>query len=135
MFQAEVAQRILGQPGTRNHGFLSTLTQLEWRAERAMKVRPGAFKPPPRIQSEVIHLTPFENGRGWGHPRQEFRSFVDKAFQTRRKMLRNVLVQAGFEDTRIRQAFEDIGIPEKIRAEALKAEAIRTLYEHLVRNT
>ena len=80
MFQAEVSQRILAQPGSKSHGFLSVLASLEWKVRRGLKVRPGAFRPPPRVQSEVIVLEPYLDAPGWGRPRDAFRAFIDTCF-------------------------------------------------------
>jgi len=131
MFQAEVSQRILAQPGTKSHGFLSVLTSLEWKARRGLMVRPGAFHPPPRVQSEVIVLEPHLDATGWGQPRDAFRTFIDTCFRPRRKMLRNVLTREGFDDDAVRAAFAAAELSDKTRAEAIPSEKFTTLFYHL----
>ena len=56
MFQKEVAERIVAQPGTKAYGRLAILAQ--WRAEAriVMTLPPEAFTPPPKIHSAVVHL-------------------------------------------------------------------------------
>jgi len=134
MFQAEVSQRILAEHGSKNHGFLSVLTSLEWDKRRGLKVRPGAFKPPPRVQSEVIVLEQAAPGRGWANPRDEFRKFVDICFRNRRKMLRNVLTRNGYTDEQVRAGFSTCKLTDKTRAEAIPAilfpELFHALQEH-----
>jgi 16S rRNA (adenine1518-N6/adenine1519-N6)-dimethyltransferase len=129
MFQAEVARRILSGPGSKNHGFLSVLTALEWKGSRAIKVRPGSFFPPPKIKSEVILLERDDSLPGWPSPRPLFRTFVDGCFKARRKMLKNSLVQAGYDADRVRVAMEESGIASNMRGEQLEAPLIAQLYE------
>ncbi|WP_425053697.1 16S rRNA (adenine(1518)-N(6)/adenine(1519)-N(6))-dimethyltransferase RsmA [Psychromarinibacter sp. S121] len=87
MFQKEVAQRIVAQPGSKAYGRLAVLAQ--WRCETriAMELPPEAFTPPPKIRSAVVHLTAL--------PAPKFDADADvlqkvtaAAFNQRRKMLR-----------------------------------------------
>ncbi|HKK86928.1 MAG TPA: 16S rRNA (adenine(1518)-N(6)/adenine(1519)-N(6))-dimethyltransferase RsmA, partial [Roseovarius sp.] len=57
MFQREVADRIVAQPGSKAYGRLAILAQ--WRADAriVMHLPPGAFTPPPKVSSAVVHLT------------------------------------------------------------------------------
>jgi 16S rRNA (adenine1518-N6/adenine1519-N6)-dimethyltransferase len=128
MFQAEVSQRVLGSAGARSQGFLSVLTALEWNASRVMRVRPGAFNPPPKVQSEVILLKRNLNLPGWPEPRQQFRIFVDAAFRTRRKTLRNSLSVAGYEKGVIESSLERANYASSVRAEQLSATDLATLF-------
>jgi 16S rRNA (adenine1518-N6/adenine1519-N6)-dimethyltransferase len=61
MMQAEVARRLTAAPGGRDHGVLSVLIQARCRVERVCTVRPGAFLPPPRVDSAVVALHPRED--------------------------------------------------------------------------
>jgi len=58
MVQKEVAARILAAPGGRDYGGLSVLCQVYASVERVLRLRPGSFRPIPRVQSEVIRLVP-----------------------------------------------------------------------------
>jgi len=130
MFQAEVSQRILGTSGARSQGFLSVLTALEWDANRMMRVRPGAFHPPPKVMSEVIILKRNLELPGWPEPRDDFRTFIDAAFRTRRKTLRNSLSVSGYEKIQIEEAIDKAGLSASIRAEQLDAHALAKLFHH-----
>ena len=56
MLQREVAQRIVAEPGDRNHGLLA-LERAAWaEAEIAFDVSPRAFKPRPKVMSSVVTL-------------------------------------------------------------------------------
>ncbi len=58
LVQREVADRIAAAPGTAAYGALSAGVQLVAEAERLFAVRAGAFRPPPRVESAVVRLTP-----------------------------------------------------------------------------
>ena len=91
LVQAEVADRIAARPGSRTYGALSVGVQAVCRAERLFTVRAGAFRPPPRVQSAVVRLTPGAEPLVAPAEQGEFRRFVTACFARRRKQLRNVL--------------------------------------------
>ncbi|WP_050930967.1 16S rRNA (adenine(1518)-N(6)/adenine(1519)-N(6))-dimethyltransferase RsmA [Aestuariivita boseongensis] len=90
MFQREVADRIVAQPGSKAYGRLAVLAQ--WRAEAriVMSLPPGAFTPPPKVSSAVVHLTALPEPRYPADPGVLSR-VVAAAFNQRRKMLRAAL--------------------------------------------
>jgi 16S rRNA (adenine1518-N6/adenine1519-N6)-dimethyltransferase len=61
------------------------------RVERLFTVRAGAFRPPPRVQSAVVRLTPRPAPLVAPEEQAAFRTFVTACFARRRKQLRNVL--------------------------------------------
>ncbi len=87
MFQREVAERIVAQPGSKAYGRLAILAQ--WRAEAriAMSLPPGAFTPPPKVASAVVHLTALPEPR-FPADAAVLSRVVAQAFNQRRKMLR-----------------------------------------------
>ena len=90
MVQKEVADRIAIGPGSKVYGILSVLLQAWYDIEYIMTVGPGAFVPPPKVQSAVIRLT--RNARtDLGCDEKLFRQVVKTAFNQRRKTLRNAL--------------------------------------------
>ena len=62
LVQAEVAARITALPGTRDMGYLSVLAQANARAETLFKVPREAFRPPPKVESAVVRLSPRNAG-------------------------------------------------------------------------
>ncbi len=58
MFQKEVALRITAKPGSKMYGILSVLTQVYFKSEYLFEVGENSFKPPPKVKSAVIKLTP-----------------------------------------------------------------------------
>ncbi len=87
MFQREVAERIVAQPGSKTYGRLAVLAQ--WRAEAriVMSLPPEAFTPPPKVRSAVVHLTALPAPR-YEAEADLLSKVVAKAFGQRRKMLR-----------------------------------------------
>ena len=120
MLQKEVAERVAAGPGSKAYGALSVLTQIACDVTLAFTVPPGAFTPPPQVDSAVIHLrvrgtppVPIADPRRFG-------VIVRAAFGQRRKNLANALA-AGLalpvEDARIVVA--EAGIDPACRAETL----------------
>jgi 16S rRNA (adenine1518-N6/adenine1519-N6)-dimethyltransferase len=85
MVQHEVAQRVAAAPGSRDYGALSVFVQAAFAVERALRIGPGAFTPPPEVSSAVIVLTPAARAE----ETPLFREVVHAAFGQRRKTLRN----------------------------------------------
>ena len=127
MFQREVAERIVAQPGSKTYGRLAVLAQ--WRAEAriVMSLPPGAFTPPPKVSSAVIHLTALPEPRFPADP-QVLSRVVAAAFNQRRKMLRAALkgLAPDIED-RLRAA----GIAPTDRAEQVPLEGFCALAREL----
>ncbi len=93
MVQEEVADRLRAHPGSRHYSALSVLTQAVSRVHKGFRVAPGAFVPPPKVQSQVIVLEPDPLLRQRVADFRCFRKVVRTLFQQRRKQLRNSLAQ------------------------------------------
>lgn len=87
MFQKEVAERIVAQPGSKAYGRLAVLAQWRAQASIVMDLPPEAFVPAPKVRSSVVHIERLEQPRFDANPRQ-LSKVVAQAFQQRRKMLR-----------------------------------------------
>lgn len=90
LVQREVAQRLAAAPESRDYGFLSVRTQFFADVEPLMVVRPGAFHPPPKVDSQVVRLTPVARDLGVDDPAR-FIEFAGLCFRQKRKTLRNNL--------------------------------------------
>jgi 16S rRNA (adenine1518-N6/adenine1519-N6)-dimethyltransferase len=113
MFQLEVAQRIVAQPGSGAYGRLAVLAQWRSRAKLAMKVHRSAFTPPPKVMSGLVHVEPAAMPQGVRAAVLE--RVTEAAFGQRRKMLRQSLKGLpGALD-----ALERLGIDPTRRAETL----------------
>ena len=103
MFQKEVGERVCARPGSKAYGILSVLLQAFYRTEYLFTVEAEEFLPPPKVRSCVIRLT--RNDReGLGCDEELFVYLVKKAFNQRRKTLRNAFKgleeEKGFPVTR-----------------------------------
>ena len=113
MFQLEVAQRIVAQPGTGAYGRLAVLAQWRSAAKLAMKVHRSAFTPPPKVMSAVVHVAPTPMPEGVSARILE--RVTGAAFGQRRKMLRQSLK----EIPRALDALATLSIDPTRRAETL----------------
>lgn len=120
MLQREVAERVAAPPGSRVYGSLSVLTQMACDARLAFTVPPGAFRPPPQVDSAVIHLrVPRAAPLSVTDPAR-FRAVVLAAFGQRRKSLANALAAGlGLGAERCRAICGAAGIDPTRRAETL----------------
>ena len=123
MFQREVAQRIVAQPGSKAYGRLAILAQ--WRAEAdiVLSLPPGAFTPPPKVSSAVVHLKALPEPR-FPAKAATLSRIVAAGFGQRRKMLRASLkgVAPDIEDRLI-----EAGIKPTDRAEQIPLEGFCAL--------
>jgi 16S rRNA (adenine1518-N6/adenine1519-N6)-dimethyltransferase len=113
MFQKEVADRIVAEPGSDAYGRLSVAAQWRARPRIAMTVNRSAFVPPPKVTSAVVHVIPAEEPEGIS-PRMIER-LTEAAFGQRRKMLRSSLKQM----PGALEAAESLGIDPQRRAETV----------------
>ena len=127
MFQKEVAQRIVAQPGSKAYGRLAILAQ--WRSEVkiVLNLPPDAFTPPPKVSSAVIHLEALPAPRYEAN--QKFlESLVAAAFNQRRKMLRSALKGLSPE---IEDHLKSAGLSPTERAERVSLEGFCALARQL----
>jgi 16S rRNA (adenine1518-N6/adenine1519-N6)-dimethyltransferase len=58
MLQKEVVDRMAAGSGNKVYGRLSVMLQLACHVEPLLRVAPGAFRPPPKVESAVVRLVP-----------------------------------------------------------------------------
>ena len=126
MFQREVAERIVAQPGDKAYGRLSVLSG--WRCESRIlfDLPPQAFTPPPKVVSSVVSITP--RAQVYDAPLNALQQITGAAFGQRRKMLRRSLSGFGGE-----ALLERVGIDPTLRGEALTVEQFCDLARELVK--
>jgi len=91
MLQREVVDRMRAEPGSKTYGRLSVMIQRHCRVEPIIPVSPGSFNPPPKVDSTVVRLTPWEAPPCEIRDEELFKKIVTAAFSQRRKTLRNSL--------------------------------------------
>lgn len=90
MFQKEMAERVVAEPGTKTYGAITVLTQAYYEGTYLFTVDKSSFSPPPRVQSAVIRLTR-KKALNLSCDPVLFKQIVKQSFGQRRKMLRNTM--------------------------------------------
>lgn len=112
MLQKEVVDRMAAGPGSKTYGRLSVMLQAWCEVTALFTVGPGAFRPPPKVDSAVVRLVPRPPASVGIVDPARFAAIVRDAFGQRRKTLRNALSRLCDEAT-IRAA----GLDPQARAE------------------
>ena len=117
MLQKEVVDRLGAAPASDAYGRLSVMAQFHFRVEPLFRVGPGAFTPPPKVDSAVVRLTPHATPPVAVADPRRFAQVVNQAFSQRRKTLRNALkgVVSG-------EQLAALGIDPGLRPEVLSLE-------------
>ena len=121
MLQKEVVRRMAAAPDTEDYGRLTVTLAARADVAELFEVGPGAFRPPPRVDSAVVRLTP----RPPPFAIRDLAMFdrvVKLAFGQRRKTLSNAL-----RGTAGPEHFAQVGIDPRARGETLSAEAFARL--------
>jgi 16S rRNA (adenine1518-N6/adenine1519-N6)-dimethyltransferase len=117
LVQQEVADRIAAPPGGKTYGALSVGIQASCRVERLFTVAPGSFRPPPKVRSALLRLTPLAEPLVAPEEAAELRRFVTACFSRRRKQLHNAVPGATAEGLRA------LGFDPRARPETLEPAA------------
>lgn len=128
MLQREVVARMTAIPGTPDYGRLSVMLQARFRVMRLFTVPPGAFRPPPKVESAVARLVPLGDAKPAITDEALFARIVGAAFGQRRKTLRNALAEL-VDEAQMREANVDPGA----RGETLSVETFVRLANAVAR--
>ena len=131
MVQREVAERLAAAPGRSEYGLLSATAQLYARVEKMFTLPPGAFSPPPKVDSTVVRLMMDPKIESLRVPEAGFIDFLKLSFGQKRKTLWNNL-KSQYKPAVLRVALEKAGVKATVRAEALSLERSAALYRALV---
>lgn len=126
MVQAEVADRLLAAPGSKDYGALTVFTRAAFDVRRLLTLRGGAFFPAPEVSSSVVVLTPLRPAVA--EETSAFREVVKAAFGARRKTLRNAWKGLfGWSVEELAAHAAEAGIELDARGETLGVEAFARL--------
>jgi 16S rRNA (adenine1518-N6/adenine1519-N6)-dimethyltransferase len=114
LLQKEVVDRMVAEAATSDYGRLSVMLQYRFAMASVLDVPPGAFTPPPKVDSSVVRMAPLGRDRPRARDEGLFERLVSAAFSQRRKTLRNAA--GGVADA---AAFERAGIDPQRRGETL----------------
>jgi 16S rRNA (adenine1518-N6/adenine1519-N6)-dimethyltransferase len=130
MVQQEVADRIVAKPGGKEYGLLSATAQLNAKVEKLFFVPPGAFAPPPKVQSAVLRLTIAPQFERLKVTEREFIDFLKLSFGRKRKTLVNNLKER-YDSELIKTALKKSGIRADARSETLPLEKAAAVFRLL----
>lgn len=130
--QREVAERIVAAPGADAYGRLAIAVQYRSSARIVSRVPPGAFLPPPNVESAIVELIPRPRPAVAVPDEDEFFRIVAAGFGHRRKTLVNALERRlGLTSARVEAACRSAGVDLRARAETLGLEAFAQLAREL----
>jgi 16S rRNA (adenine1518-N6/adenine1519-N6)-dimethyltransferase len=127
VIQFEVAVRIVAQPGRRDYGYLSVVSQWFGRPEIVFRIPPGAFRPPPKVASALVSFhMPGARAKHSIDNEKAFLDFVKECFAQKRKTLRNNL--RGRLGARTEDVMREAGLSPNARAEQLTISEFAALF-------
>ena len=108
LIQKEVAQRLSAEPGNRDRGFLTLLTEANGSVKVVRTVKPGSFYPAPKVDSSVVKITPYEHSRidelfwpvieaGFSHQRQTAVNAIANTLHLPKGVVERSIVEAGLD--------------------------------------
>lgn len=122
MLQKEVIDRMVAEPGSKTYGRLSVMLQARYQMRSLMRVPPGAFNPPPKVDSAIVRMVPLPADNVLVQDWARFGDLVATAFGQRRKMLRGTIGRV-----LPAQAFEAAQVDPQARPEQLDVAAFARL--------
>ncbi len=136
MVQYEVAQRLEAteKSPSKQYGLLSILAQFFADVKMIKKVPSKCFYPRPKVDSALVHI------KVRNKPLLEltdytfFRRVLKAAFASRRKNIKNCLVNSGFDKNIVQKTLSELKIQENVRGESLSVQQFGELSEQLRKN-
>jgi 16S rRNA (adenine1518-N6/adenine1519-N6)-dimethyltransferase len=95
MFQREIGERIIAQPGRKTFGPLSIFSQVYSDVKKIMEVERTAFSPQPKVDSSLVKFVMYREPRIKMQDKEHFEKTIHYLFGQRRKTLINVLSAGG----------------------------------------
>ncbi|MFL5601256.1 MAG: 16S rRNA (adenine(1518)-N(6)/adenine(1519)-N(6))-dimethyltransferase RsmA [Gemmatimonadaceae bacterium] len=136
LVQREVAQRMAAKAGDEDYGALTVNVAVVAAVEQVFTVPASAFRPPPKVESAVVRLTPLEIPLVPLHELNAMRSFVQAAFGQRRKQMQRVLRSVrAISAERAAAVLERAGIDSAARPEVVAPEQFAKLHRLLGENS
>jgi 16S rRNA (adenine1518-N6/adenine1519-N6)-dimethyltransferase len=120
LVQREVAERVVSAPGSKEYGALSVNVQAVAHGEMLGIIPPGAFRPPPKVESAILALAPRSDPVIAPDEEDRYRRFVQAAFGLRRKQMRRVVrTVLGVGPEAADAVLDAAGIDPEVRPEVL----------------
>ena len=124
MFQKEVAERLLAQPGNKTYGRLSVLIGYSASLRPIVTVPASSFHPRPGVDSAVVAMDFFTSPPFPAFDETFLFKIVRAGFGKRRKMLKNALLAGdlNLNESDLIKALKSADIDPQTRAEKLSVE-------------
>lgn len=137
MVQYEVAQRLVAneKSPSKQYGLLSILSNFWTEPSIITKVPSRAFYPSPKVDSAVIRMKVLKEPPLELENPKFFRRVIKAAFGTRRKNIKNALLNGGFDKKIIAQALLNTGFEESVRGETLSMADFKKLSDEILKLT
>jgi 16S rRNA (adenine1518-N6/adenine1519-N6)-dimethyltransferase len=132
MLQREVAERLVAEPGGKTYSALTAIVSAYADISTVVRVKPGSFHPPPKVDSAVVDIRPLAAPRAPIHDERHYADVVHGAFAQRRKMVRNSL-RSAFDTAAVDAALAAAGIDGNRRGETLSVAELAALAQELPR--
>lgn len=127
MVQKEVGSRIVAAPNSRAYGALSVWCQCHAKVKMCFNIGPGAFNPPPKVDSAVLMFEPLATMPQY--PEQLYK-ILKICFQQRRKQLGGIFRKSPVSQ----EALKELGLDAKARPENLTCADYLNLAEWMEKN-
>lgn len=136
MVQYEVAQRLVANESSqgKQYGLLSILTQFYADAEIIKKVPARSFYPAPKVDSALVKIKIRKEPLIKNADLTFLKRVTKACFATRRKNLKNSLLNGGFVKDVVVETLNNLNLSENTRAETLSIQELAALSEELKRN-
>jgi 16S rRNA (adenine1518-N6/adenine1519-N6)-dimethyltransferase len=129
LVQREVAERLVAPPGGGDYGALTVNVGAAADAEILFRVPAGAFRPPPKVESAVVRVTPKSRPLVAAEDESKFRAFVQSIFTMRRKQMQRILRSiSGLSPEEADARLAGLNIDPKARPETLTVAQFARLY-------
>ena len=126
--QREVAQSMTAAPGKMRT--LSVAIQLYGKPRIMGYIRPGSFRPPPKVTSAIVRIEVYEKPALSLDDTDVFFQVVRAGFSSARKQLRNSLGHSfDIPGARMEELLQEAEIDPRLRAEALSLKDWGRLYD------
>ena len=136
MVQYEVAQRLVANESSqgKQYGLLSILTQFYADAEIIKKVPARSFYPAPKVDSALVKIKIRKEPLIKNADLTFLKRVTKACFATRRKNLKNSLLNGGFTKDVVVETLNNLNLSENTRGETLSIQELAALSEELKRN-
>jgi len=132
LFQKEVAQRLIARAGDKKYSPLSILLQNYFETGLLFLIKPGAFSPPPAVDSACVRFTRRDQPAFFPEEDEtKFYKFLQASFARRRQTLKKNLEKAGYPGHDLSRAMNQAKLEPKARAEELSPETLYNLFQEL----